>query len=1031
DDFGFLIAADHAWGMLSSNRAGGLGSDDMYLFEYQKPAWNGIVVDAVTLKPVPGAKVALHLPRIDRQLTGETGPDGRLSLLLQRDVTYQVLAEADQYRAKRQEVSTYGAKAGDQLQDTIYLERPPIVVVTKVLDVVSGFPIANAKVRLVDSDITLRTDSTGEVTFYYDPYPRYAQKPVECPPQEVAEYCFRFKDEAVLEFDTLQLIYEWSFGDGVKVRELEPRHCYRGPGTYHVELNLLDPAGKLLMNQATYDLEVRPPAGVLIDGPDTVVAGQKATFATGRTSLEGCSLETFEWDLNSGETFSGLGFAHVFPKAGLYRLRLNVSGTGDQIPQSCSGCVTKEIVVMDRNWRKPDRDSLLVAWAAKPTTPAAKVDCAPQQPESYCFAFTEQSDLSSDTLPLVYVWDMGDGTKKQGLSVNHCYAMPGIYPVRLEVLDPYSRRLVAVLRDYDLEVKDLRQVYVESHDTISLGGMTTFDALKSDFPGCNVQAVQWNFGDGETATGPVVQHQYTRRGTFRVEMVVQGVDAQTGQSCSKCTYKEVHIVPGYDGNAVRDSLRNASTLADAARSMPGGTVLLEILKEGYEVRRLNFDPGTETGLVRDSVYLERPVVEGSVSVEIADEATQTRLQNATLTLRDSKTGLDIRTFNLESGTMILPLEPGKTYTLLASKPGYLNAVQEVGPIQKGKQPLKIRLALKPAVVGSSWILRNLYYDFDKSHIRHDAAIELEKLAGFLQANPGLTIELGSHTDVRGSDDYNLRLAQDRANSAVAYLKARGIAANRIVARGYGEQRLANRCADGIACSEELHQENRRTEITILGLQDPIYSQARRVEDIWGTESLRIPSSPQYSGPFTILVGTYLNAKAPAFFQALDARFQVTGNAVDGFWEYTTGNYPNYGAAKADLPEVIAKGYPHASILARPVYTLPSVAMQDPEKTDQPTAEAQSEPSGEVFYSVQVAVTGKTVQAHFFESFGDYKDGLFEQQIQGRRVFFVGKYNTEQEAVKHLAKIRKTGHSDAFLVHFDKGKKVNLGKIGAH
>lgn len=1035
DDFGFLISADGAWGMVSSNRSGGQGSDDIYIFTYQKPLWNAVVLDAVTRKPIPDAHITLALPRIDRTLTTSTGPEGTTGLLLQRNTTYQAMVEASQYRPQRLEVSTYGTKAGDVIQDTILLGRPPIIVVTKVLDMVSGFPIVNAKVRLVDSGVTLRTDSTGEVTFFYDPYPDYQQRPVECPPSPATDYCFRFKDEAAMEFDTLKLTYEWSFGDGTKVREEEPRHCYAKPGTYHVELNLLDASGQVFMNQATYDLEVRPPSGLSIDGPDTVALGTEAKYVAGATAVEGCEIRTYQWELSNGKNFTGPGFTIKFDKPGGYKLKLSAGGNETGTPRACGGCITKEVFVVNPRMQQPGLDSLKIAWSGKPTQPPPTIDCKRQEPEDYCYSFTDEGGLSTDSLPFIYLWDLGDGTQMTGLHVNHCYAQPGLYRIRLEVLDPLSKQQVSLLSEYELEVRDLKQVYIASYDTVSVGKPLELDARRSDAPGCKVRAVYWEMGDGSTEAGPVVSHTYTRRGTFRVQMVLEGIDSVTGQSCMRCSYKEVHVLPDYRGNELRDSLRQVATVPDAARLMPDGTILLEIMKEGFGPRRLSFHPGTEPGIVRDSVYLVRPSTEASLIVEVGDQATRMRLKDATITLRDPQTGLDLGKFELEEGVMTLPLEPNRTYTLIASKEGYLTDKMEVGPLRKGREALRVRLDLHAAVVGNSWILHNIYYDFDKYHIRHDAAIELEKLKGFLEMNPGLTVELSSHTDVRGSDEYNLVLAQNRAESAVHYLVERGIAPRRIVAHGYGEQRLHNRCDDGVPCSEELHQENRRTEITILGLANPLYSQARKVEDIWGTESLSIPSTPDFSGPFTILVGTYTREKPSTHFDALSGRFQVSGKQVDGFYEYTTGDYPSFERAASDLPEVVSRGYPHASILARPSYTLPAVASAEP-KPEQPVvkdAAPESEPvspSAEVFYSVQIAVVGRTVQDVFLSDLGEYQDGLFEKQISGRRVFFVGHYRTELEAVKHLARIRKKGHSDAFLVHFDRGKKVNLDKIGS-
>ncbi|MFN8397636.1 MAG: PKD domain-containing protein [Bacteroidia bacterium] len=1033
DDFGFLIAYDGTWGMFSSNRGGGKGSDDIYIFDYQKPLWNAVVLDAVTKMPIPNAKLTLALPRIDKQLTTTSDANGVANLLVQRNVTYQAMVEASQYRVERLEVSTYGAKAGDILRDTVLLTRPSVIVVTKVLDVTSGYPIVNATVRLVDSDLTLRTDSAGEVTFYYDPYPEYQQRPVDCPPAPEGEYCFRFMDEAVMDTDTLKLTYEWSFGDGTKVREEEPRHCYSKPGTYHVELNLLDASGQVFMNQTSYELEVRPPAGLSINGPDTVDVGSVVSFVPGENPIEGCTVTSYQWELSDGRNFTGPTLSTQFGKPGTYKLKLSVGGNELGSPKACGGCVSKEVVCVNPRLLKKQQDSLAVAWSEKPTPIPAKIDCKRQEPEDYCYSFTDEGGLSTDSLPFIYLWDLGDGTRMTGVQVNHCYAAPGLYPVRLEVLDPLSKQLVSVLSEYALEVRDLRQVYIASYDTVSMGKEFELDARKSDAPGCAVKSVYWQMGDGATLTGAVVRHAYTRRGTFRVEMVLQGTDSATGEPCMRCTYKEVHVVPDYHGNEQRDSLREASTVADIGRLMPDGTILLEIVKEGFGPRRLSIHPGTEPGTVRDSVYLVRPSSEASVTVEVNDHNSRMKLKDAEISLRDPQTGLELGKFRMEEGVMTLPLEPNRSYTLIASKEGYLSDKIDLGPIKKGKDPLRVSLELHAAVVGSSWILHNIYYDFDKYFIRHDAAIELEKLKGFLEANPGLTVELSSHTDVRGSDEYNLVLAQNRAESAVRYLVERGIASNRIVAHGYGEQRLHNRCDDGVPCSEELHQENRRTEITILGLTNPLYSQARRVEDIWGAETMFTPSTPDFSGPFTILVGTYTREKASTHFDPLKGRFSVNGKNVDGFWEYTTGDYPNFERAASDLPEVVSRGYPHASILARPSYTLPAVASAEPKPEKAVAAAPAAAPeahSTDVFYSVQIAVVGRTVQDVFLEDLGEYQEGLFEKQISGRRVFFVGQYRTELEALKHLARIRKKGHSDAFLVHFDRGKKVNLDKIGS-
>ena len=114
------------------------------------------------------------------------------------------------------------------------------------------------------------------------------------------------------------------------------------------------------------------------------------------------------------------------------------------------------------------------------------------------------------------------------------------------------------------------------------------------------------------------------------------------------------------------------------------------------------------------------------------------------------------------------------------------------------------------------ILTTIYYDLDKSVIRPDAAIELDKLALTLTQQPRLKIELSSYTDSRASNKYNMGLSERRAAAAVDYLVQKGISASRLVAKYYGETHLVNDCADGMSCTEEQHQLNRRTEFRVIG-----------------------------------------------------------------------------------------------------------------------------------------------------------------------------------------------------------------------
>jgi len=121
-------------------------------------------------------------------------------------------------------------------------------------------------------------------------------------------------------------------------------------------------------------------------------------------------------------------------------------------------------------------------------------------------------------------------------------------------------------------------------------------------------------------------------------------------------------------------------------------------------------------------------------------------------------------------------------------------------------------------VGNTIELKNIYYDFDKYYIRSGSAESLDWVVRLMQKYPSLVLELTSHTDSRGTTNYNNWLSRKRAKSAVKYITDRGISQFRLQAKGYGETQLRNHCEDDEYCTEEEHQYNRRTEIRVLAFE---------------------------------------------------------------------------------------------------------------------------------------------------------------------------------------------------------------------
>ncbi|MEO6149406.1 MAG: OmpA family protein [Mucilaginibacter sp.] len=213
-------------------------------------------------------------------------------------------------------------------------------------------------------------------------------------------------------------------------------------------------------------------------------------------------------------------------------------------------------------------------------------------------------------------------------------------------------------------------------------------------------------------------------------------------------------------------------------------------------------------------YVKKASINFTLEGVVYEKGSHTRLSNSMVTLTK---GSPLKVTADANGKYRFSLKENSDYALRGEKGGYLSDNQIVST--KGltaSQVIKKDLYLEKIQLNKAIRIENIYYDFDQWNIRPDAALELDKLIKILKDNPDIYIELSSHTDSKGDDDYNHRLSQKRANAAVTYIIETGeVDEERIIARGYGESRLLNRCKNGVNCSSEEHQLNRRTEFRII------------------------------------------------------------------------------------------------------------------------------------------------------------------------------------------------------------------------
>ncbi|WKK66041.1 OmpA family protein [Lutimonas zeaxanthinifaciens] len=208
----------------------------------------------------------------------------------------------------------------------------------------------------------------------------------------------------------------------------------------------------------------------------------------------------------------------------------------------------------------------------------------------------------------------------------------------------------------------------------------------------------------------------------------------------------------------------------------------------------------------------------TVDGKVRDKESYKALAGATVDLYsiDGKLLESVDTYS--DGTYQFTVSCAKEYQLIASNPNYLDDKKRIEILEENyHSALHTNMNLsrieknKPAFDK----LSPIYYEFDAYSITPEAAEEMDRIAEIMMENENLIIEASSFTDSQGTDAYNMALSKRRAKAAVEYLKSKGIEESRIRSKGYGEDKLMNQCVNGIDCTDESHQMNRRTEFNFV------------------------------------------------------------------------------------------------------------------------------------------------------------------------------------------------------------------------
>lgn len=235
---------------------------------------------------------------------------------------------------------------------------------------------------------------------------------------------------------------------------------------------------------------------------------------------------------------------------------------------------------------------------------------------------------------------------------------------------------------------------------------------------------------------------------------------------------------------------------------------------------------TEGSFVYDNIYTfieTEPIMDvykANITGYVTDKQDSKPLTGAEIIITDIDGETVAELVTDENGYYEVETNKFMTYSITAKKEGY-DTDRKLSKANLDTQQIDFQLQSNKVAITTGMDLAKvlnipmIYFDFDKSNIRLDAQVELQKVIAVLNEYPQLKLNIRSHTDSRGNDAYNKALSQRRAASTFNYLISNGIESNRLKSEGLGETELVNNCSNGVSCSEAEHQKNRRSEFIVM------------------------------------------------------------------------------------------------------------------------------------------------------------------------------------------------------------------------
>ncbi|MGZ3862873.1 MAG: PKD domain-containing protein [Bacteroidia bacterium] len=377
-------------------------------------------------------------------------------------------------------------------------------------------------------------------------------------------------------------------------------------------------------------------------------------------------------------------------------------------------------------------------------------NCVPMKQPTMCYTFFEEATLlAADTMGITYEWDLGDGTKKRGLKVDHCYKSTGNYSIQLNIVDKSSGELFFNELSYDFTVEEKKQLYIECPDTLITGTPTLIDGKRSSIKGYTLKEFFWFFGDEKFTTEISPQHTYAKKGNYTIQLGAIGINDSTGKAKKFCTQKNI---------MVRDSVwfRERQAFVTKVSWPPPHK------KEPttFKAKKDSVNFRVHLGSSKEDIPTNSKVFEG---------------------LKDVKKYKDKDEYKYTSGD-VRSVAEALPYYKKAKELGFKdavvicfsgdNVVSGQDKSMKGEIPKEKVVAVyvdTARVIYTNTIL----FDFDKSTFPKSYNASLDSVCDMLKHTKHVSLVIFSISDTVGTNQYNYNLSKRRATAVKRYLLNKG------------------------------------------------------------------------------------------------------------------------------------------------------------------------------------------------------------------------------------------------------------------